>query len=265
MKKISTIILSTFLILFFAGLVRADYPTDYQSYIDKMGIYLNAHNTYLTARANYLASQNIDARDKAMAATLKMLQARDDVMTSYSTVIKTKVLITQGIPLLDQSSYASRFDSEISWYNLHNTRLTSAGSLDDLVRDSDEASSQFTNSTSILIYTSIVALGAGNNAYIRGELQNEVTILQAKIDEIKANLDKDVSSVERSMIDVKNKLDRSQNKDTDALGLMNAVTSGQQILSRFQAAQSDLSDSNAYLKEANQGMLQIITQIKSAN
>lgn len=242
-----------------------DYAIAYQTYINKTGTYQIAHNNYLTARANYLASQSIDSQDKAMAAGVAMLQARDDVVTSYLTVIKNKILITQGISSGDQSSYATRFDTEVSWYASHSTRLTSAGSLGDLVKDSNEASSQFTSSTSLLIYPSIVALGLGNNAYIREELKNKVATLQAKIDEIKANQDKDVSSIQRSMIDVKNKLDRSQGKDDDAQNLMNAVTNGQRIPNSFQTAEGDLADGNAYLKEANQSLLQIITQIKSAN
>ena len=266
MKQTLTLLLVSLIILFSAKFVFADYASSYQDYINKTGTYQSAYGTFLTARANYLASQSIDSQDKAKAATLKLLQTRDDVVTSYLNAIKTKIQNTLGISDGDKASFVSRLDTEISWFNNHNSRLSSAGSLDDLVSDSDEAKAEYENSTLILVYQSIVALGIGNNSYIRGEINNEITVLQAKIDEIKANQDKDVSSIERSLVDVKNKLSRSQTKDSEAANLINSIKpTDQQKDNDFQDAEVDLANSNSYLKEANNSLLQIISQIKSAN
>ena len=255
-------------VLFFVILtheVRADYASSYQDYINKTGVYQSDYNNYLTARANYLASQSIDSQDKAKATTLKMLQSRDDVVSSFLTAMKSKIQSTQGISSSDQGSFSSRADTEIGWYNAHRTRLSSAGSLDDLVADSDEAKAQY-DSTSLLVYQSVVALGIANNSYIRNEINNEISTLRAKIDEIKANQDKDVSLIERSLVDVQNKLSRSQTKDSDAANLVNSIKpTDRQKSNDFQDSQSDVADSNSYLKEANDGLLQIISQIKSAN
>lgn len=274
MKKIIAVFLFPFIVFLSTNLILAQSPTPtgnayavaYQDYINKTGIYQVAHGNYLTARANYLSSQSLDSQDKAMKATLAMLQARDQATISYLTAVKIKVQTTQGVSQIDENSLQAQLDNEIGWYSAHNTKLPSAGSLSDLVSDSDDAKAELNGPTLIVVYNAIVTLGIGNNTYIRGELNNEISTLRAKIDEIKANQDKDVSSIERSLIDVQNKIDRSQSKDNDAKSLINGVKpTDTQKDNNFQDAQSDISNSNSYLKEANQGLLQIITQIKSAN
>ncbi len=266
MKKSLIILFAMIAVIFSAKIVFADYPAAYQDYLNKTGVYLSTYDNYLTARATYFASGSLDSQQKAMAATLKFLQTRDDVMTSYLTALKLKLQTSQGISANDLNSQSSQIDTQVSWYVSHNTRLSSAGSLSDLVSDSDEAKNEFNNLTQLTVYMSLITLGKGTNLYIRNELTSEISLVQTKLDEIKANQDKDVSSEERFLVDVQNKLDRSQAKDSDAANLINSVNpNSQQIYSAFQNAQSDLTDSNLYLKEANQGLLQIITQIKSAN
>lgn len=241
------------------------YATAYQNFIDKNGAYQSSHNDYLTARANYLASGSLDSQAKAMQATLNMLQARDDLMVAYISAMSAKVQASQGISDGDKSSLTSQFNNEISWYNNHRGRLASAGSLNDLVSDSDEAKTRYNNSSFIIIYTGLIDLGAGDNNFIRGELNGEINTLQAKIAEIQSNQDKDVSTIQRSLVDVQNKISRSQDKDGQAVNSLDAlkpsnINGGKNI---FQAAQGELTDSNSYLKEANQGLLQIITLIKT--
>lgn len=266
MKRVGIIVLIIFAAFLFARrVVFADYAGAYQTYINSSGNYQSAYNEYLVARANYLASQSLDAQDKAMAATLKMLQARDALTISYIEAIKAKIQSTQGISSADAGTFSGRIDTEAGWYQSHSTKLTSAGSLADLVSDSDDAKAEYNNSTIILIYQSLIVLGVGNNTYIRGEITNEINILQTKLNQIKANQDKDVSIEERSLVDIENKLSRSQAKDSDAINIVNSIKPGDQVQNDFQDAQSDLIDSNLYIQEANQGLLQIITQIKSSN
>lgn len=275
MKKIASALTILLLTIFGTSVIIAQtpsatpvnniYATAYQDYLNKGGVYQSTYNDYLVARSAYLASQSLDSKDKTMTATLKMLQARDDVMTSYLNAIKIKLQITQGVSPSDVSSLGSQLDAEISYYAGHRTKLTSAGSLDDLVNDSSQAQSQYDSSTLLVIYLSVIDLGAGNNNAIRQELNNEITLLQAKITQIKSNQDKDVSIEERSLVDVQNKIVRSQGKDQDANNLILGIKSSDQNKSNaFQDAESDLTNSNLYLQEATQGLLQIITQIKTA-
>ncbi|CAN5336418.1 hypothetical protein BH10PAT1_BH10PAT1_0620 [soil metagenome] len=265
-RKFLALFLSIFFLLISTKIILADYATSYQSYIDTTGNYQSAYNGYLTARASYFASGNLDSEDKARAATLKMLQSRNNVVVSYLNAVNAKVQATLGLDDGDKSSLQNQINTENSWYTAHTTKLNSAGSLQDLVSDSDEAKSQFQNSTQITIYQNLIAMGVANNSYIRGEIVNEINTLQLKIDEIKSNQDKDTSVVERSLVDVKNKISRSQDKDNLAKNLVGSIKpQNSQGNNDFTDAQSYLADSNSYLKEANQGLLQIIIELKSAN
>jgi hypothetical protein len=264
MKKYILIFVLVFLSLAFVHEAQADYASSYQNYVNSNGLYKDAYNSYLIARSTYLASGSLDSQDKAMQATIKMLQARDSLTTSFLDAVRNKLPITSGVSVSDTSSLTGQLNTETSWYNSHSSRVPSAGSLSDLVNDSNEAKTQFQNSTQNLIYRSVITLGMGNNTFVRGELSTEIGLIQAKIDEIKANQDKDVSVAERSLVDIQDKLSRSQAKDNDANSLINSTKPGSnQSSGIFQAAQKDLTDSVSYLKEANQGLLQIITQIKT--
>lgn len=242
----------------------ADYASDYQNYINQTGVYQIDHNNYLTARANYLASGSLEAQDKARLATLKMLQSRDNLVVAYLAAIRSKVGTLSGLSDGDKGNLTNLLGSEIGWYSSHSVKLSSSGSLSDLVSDSDEAKTQFNSSTLVAVYVSLIDLGAGMNNSIRGQLNGEISTLQAKISEIKSNQDKDVSFIERSLTDVQNKIVRSQDKDNIASSLVNSIKPGDNDAENvFGEAQNDLADSNSYLKEANQGLLQIITQIKT--
>ena len=265
-KKLLVIVFALIIVIFSAKVVLADYASDYQNYVNQGGAYQSAYGYYVRARLNYLSSQSLDSQDKAMQATITMLVARDNYMSSYLTAIKTKMANTQGVNATDQGLISNELSSEIAWYATHSSKIPSAGSLSDLVADSDAAKTEYNGITLNIIYNSLITLGIGNNAYIRGEIENEITTLDAKIAEIKANQDKDTSTIERSVVDVQNKLDRSTGKDTDAKNLISALKpSDSQGTDSFTSAQSDLTDSNSYLKEANEQLLQIISQIKSAN
>lgn len=263
-KKIFAIFIFLSILFFSTKSIFADYAVSYQTYVNSTGVYQSAYNNYLTARANYLASGSLDSKDKAKSATLAMLQARDALTINYLAAINAKIAITLGMSDGDKSSLTNELNTEIAWYNAHNTKLTSAGSLEDLVSDSNDAKNQFNSTTQLAIYQSLTSLGVANNSYIRGELNGEINTLEAKIAEIKGNQDKDVSSIERNLIDVKNKISRSEDKDNSAKDIIASIKpTDQQAGNDFQDSQSNISDSNSYLKEANQGLLQIISQIKT--
>ncbi len=265
MKKFA-ILLSLLIIFLSAKNVLADYQSIYQEYINKTGAYNTTYNNYTIARSSYLNSQSLESKDKALNATRSMLEARDSLIVSYLSAIKEKLKNNKGILESDKSSILGQLDTEIVWYNAHSSKLPSAGSLDDLVADSNEAKTQFNNSTLSIIYGSLVDLGVGDNTFIRGEIVSEVGTLNAKISEIKANQDKDVSLAERSIIDIQNKLTRSMDKDNAAkTAILGLKPTDQQKSNVFSNAMTLITDSNSYLKEATAGLLQVITQLKTAN
>src|SRR6266404_4894997 len=162
MKKFFFIfsVLILFCLIFFLEKkkVSADYATDYQNYVNKQGAYQIAYSDYIRARLNYLSSQSLDSQNKGMKATITMLQARDELVVSYLTEVNTKIQNTKGIDSGTQSSLGSQLTTEISWYNAHAIKVTSAGNLQDLVTDSDEAKTEWNNLTLSIAYSSLIDL-----------------------------------------------------------------------------------------------------------
>src|SRR4030042_3151799 len=100
MKKITCYTVLSIIILFFSlkvvfaqspTAIPNEYATAYQDYLNKGGEYQAAHNDYQIARSTYLASQSLDSKEKARLATLKMLQARDTLVSAYLNAIKVKI------------------------------------------------------------------------------------------------------------------------------------------------------------------------------
>ncbi len=264
MKRIAVLFLGLGVLLLAPKVALADLASDYQNYLTSVGTYNSLFGDYVTARANYLASGSIDSQDKAREATLKMLQARDVLLVSYLTALNSRIDSQRGISDGDKNSLKGQISNEINWYSLHNNKLPSAGNLDDLVSDSDEAKVRFNDFTTLLVYRSLVNLGVAQNSSIRGDINSQIDNVKSKISEIKSNGDKDTSTIERSLVDVENKIARSQDKDNASLNIVNSIRPNSfNTLSDFQESQQDLTDSQAYLREATRGLLQIITQIKT--
>jgi len=255
-KNISLIFCVVFLLS--VGAVRAQtefsYAKAYQDYEYNLSQYNSAYENYKLAREQYLQFKTITAKDEAKAKTLTMLQTRDNTVKTYLTALRMKIKETDGIPNAEEEALYNRIDPEVKWYTDHKGRLESAGSLEDLVTDSDEAKDHYTF-TNLLIYDSLINILSGKTANLRSVITANIVDLKTIIAIIRQNQDKDVSLMERSLPDIENKLARSQDKEDEALKSNSPKT--------FSQSQSLIQDSYLYLKEANTYLLEIVRQIKS--
>ncbi len=266
MRKIFLILVFTFLTLGTFKSVKAqtfDYNRAYQDYVYNLSLYQKAHTDYQLARAAYLQSQTSGTTGDAVKATRTMLEARDSVVITYLTAIRMKLLETKGVSDSEKSGYFTQIDTEVSWWGSHKARLESAGSLDDLVSDSDEAKDHF-GPAKILMYQTLIEIGVSETTYQRTAMKSVIDLLNQKIAEIRLNGDKDTTSIERFLVEVNNKLSRSEVKEGEAKNIVSSIKpTTQDTSSAFQTAVSDVEDSLLYLKEANKNLKEIVTQIKT--
>lgn len=267
MRKI--IIFIAFLVFLFAVTQKNlnaqsfDFSRAFQDYIYNLSLYQKDYSAYQLAKGAYLDSQTPGSTANAISATTLMLTDRDNVVSTYLTALRMKLLETKGVSDAEKNGFYSLLDTDVSWWGGHKTRLTSAGSLDDLVKDSDEAKTHFAN-TQILSYQTLIEIGISENTNMRTLIQNEIGALNSKIAEIKSNGDKDTSAIERFMVDIQNKLSRSSDKETEARNLMNGIKpDSQNSTSTYQTAVGDIENSLSYLKEADTDLRNVITQIKT--
>ncbi|MGD0523137.1 MAG: hypothetical protein ABSA43_01095 [Candidatus Microgenomates bacterium] len=231
-----------------------DYAKAYQDYEYNLSAYNTAYDDYKLAREQYLQFNTITAKDEAKAKTLVMLQTRDETVSTYLTALRMKIKETDGITDAERESLYNRIDPEVKWYTDHKAKLDSAGTLEDLVSDSNEAKDHY-NFTSLLIYDCLIQIISGKTANLRSMITANETDLKLIINVIRQNQDKDTSLMERALPDIEDKLARSADKDTQAINTNSPTT--------FTQSQSLIEDSYLYLKEANANLSEIVRQIES--
>jgi hypothetical protein len=257
MKKSLSLLILGIVFFILAGVVRAqtvfDYAKAYQDYEFNLSAYNTAYDSYKLAKEQYLQFNTITSKDAAKAATLTMLQARDETVATYLTAIRMKIKESVGIPDSGKEALYTQIDPEVKWWGDHKAKLDSAGTLEDLVTDSDEAKDRY-NFTSLVIYDSLIQILSAKTSYLRTVISGNETDLKSIIETIRQNQDMDVSLMERALPDIENKLARSADKDSQAVTTNSPKT--------YTASQSLIQDSYLYLKEANANLSEIVKQIK---
>lgn len=242
-----------------------DYNRAYADYVYNTQLYNDAYSAYQLARSQYLASNTLVAQNNAREATLKMLQARDEMLKTYLTAIRLRIKETSGISANDLNTAFAQIDNDFVWWSNHKTKLPSAGSLDDLVTDSDEAYAHYP-ATLMIVYQSLSTIFIGRLDSDRSDLGRSIADLKNKVAQIKANGDKDTSQIERSLIDVDNSVSRSVSKQSEAKNIINSLSlekSSGSNEEKFADIKTKLKESLAYMNEAVNLINQIIIQIKT--
>jgi len=241
-----------------------NYEKAYQDYIYTQNIYSKNHADYLLARGQYLQAGTLAAQTKARDATSLMLQSRDDVMTTYLTAVRLRLSESTGVTDSTKEAWYTRVDNEISWYEDHKSRLPSAGTLDDLVNDSDDAVDQFDEITEGLIYEGLTTITIGKVVTFRDQVTDILERLKTKIAEVKANGDIDTTIIDRWVLETENKLTRSIEKQVEAQGLISDLQDPKKKDKQniYNDAISRLQESTQFLKEANNFNNEIIQRIK---
>jgi hypothetical protein len=235
----------------------------YQDYTYNYDIYRRANTEYESYRLQYIQYKTLTAQENAREATVKMLQARDEVVKTYLTALRTRLSETGGIMDDKRSSLYSQIDPAVLWFADHKDKIPSAGSLDDLVKDSDEAADYYIEKE-YMIYDTLVTISIGKIAFIREKQETTLGQIKTKVSEIRANGDKDTAVLERWILDTENRITRSREKEIEALELMSRLKGNQKKinLSVYEEILFKLSESHQYLKDANSYMKEIVNEIK---
>lgn len=192
-----------------------DFARAYQDYVFTRDVYESELSEYRLARSQYLQAKTLVSQSKARDATVEMLQARDDVVTAYLTAIRMRLIETDGVSTTIANGMTDRLDAEIAWYRDHKSRVSSAGSLEDLVADSAEARDQF-KQTESLVYETLSIIADGKTKALRDDLSLLVSDARRKTFEIESNGDFNLSLIQRWIVEAEQKITRSLDKSIEA-------------------------------------------------
>jgi len=221
-----------------------------------------AHRDYLNARSAYLNYHTLTAKEEAKQKTLKMLQLRDESLRTYLNVLKFRLIEAEGIQDFEKSKLTTLIDSETDWYVSHREELTSAGSLEDLVDLSDEGADQW-KTTQAIAYKALTAILTGKQQILRQQINDKINQIEMKLAEIRVNDDKNTASLERWLLESKNRRDKSQQKQDHAEALTDPLI--KEGSKEFSEARILIQESNQYLKESNSYLKEIIREVKIAD
>ncbi len=278
MKKYLAIFPIVLIIFFLLSLTAYNQPygatpfdNAYQEYSLEVEEYRKAHDEYVLARSQYLKFGTLTSTNNAKGAAIVMLQARDDVVISYFKAVKEKVAETQGIPDATRDALNIRIDEETNWLSDHKGRLSSAGSLDDIVKDSDEASMRF-ESADPLIYEALSDVASGKISRFRERLNETFSSVSTKVGEIReeernefAFSTRKLELIDRWIFETENRITRSEEKQVEADATISEL-SGEKKRNAptHNEILAILGESQQYLKEASLFVKEIIREIKTA-
>ncbi len=234
----------------------------YQDYTYNYDIYRRANSEYESFRLQYIQYKTLAAQENAREATVRMLQARDEVVKTYLTAMRTRLSESQGIMDDKRASLNSQIDASVLWFADHKDSIPSAGSLDDLEKDSGEAKERY-GTDEYMLYDTLITISIGKIAFLREKQENTLGEIKTKVTEIRANGDKDTGVIERWILDTEAKITRSREKELEALGLLSKLRGyGSVDVNVYNEILFKLSETHQYLKDANSYMKEIINQIK---
>jgi hypothetical protein len=243
-----------------------DFAKAYKDYVFMSDQYNKAHADYLLARAQYFQAETLASKTKARDATALMLRSRDNVMSSYLTALRLRLSEGEGVDETTKNGLFSRLDADIAWWRNHHDRINSAGTLEDLVVESDLALKHFPISEA-LSYEFLATIPGGKEFVLRNTLNELLSKTKTKVSQIRSNGDHNTTNAERWIIETEQKLTRSLDKEiaVQKLIVSLATVDPKNKTSKsgtYNQAILGLDESLQFLKEASGYLKEVIKQIK---
>lgn len=269
MKKILVILLTLATLLFpqtTNGQDDLTFEKAYADYVHNYDAYKRARNEYELARLNYLSDKTLSSKTKAQDAMLTMMVARDNVVITHLTALRKKLSDTSGFDNSEKESYFSQIDGDVSWHKSHRDGLPNAGSLENLVEESEKAKDKYEETTLILGYHTLGTVQIGKVITFTERLRKIISDINSKVGEIRLAGDKDTGRVERWLLDTEARITRSGQKKDEARKLLLGMDNDPESLGDdFGDFQELIIESNQFLKEAVSYIKEIIKEIKTAD
>jgi len=230
--------------------VFADYNsalTEYNSTFEK---YRTTYADYVSAKNSYLTYKTLNSQTLAIEKTKIFLKTRDDLLISYYTLLKEKMTLTLGIPDYDKNLKNNVIDERVLFLTNHKSTIDAVSSLPDLVQNSkqiDGIQKDLRDETYQIV--GLILIGKVKDQ--SDKLSSSISVISTYINEIKST-GKDVTKLERWLLETNYKRDLAETKLTDARVLFNTLKENYSDESQknFLLGRTTVSEGNQYLKES---------------
>lgn len=232
---------------------RADFEASYQGFLKTYDNYRTNQISYITARNQFLTFGTLISQNEALAAVKNFMLARNDVLMSYISLLRERKVADLYKPLLDE---------EYTLLSDHKNRVPAVGSLQDAVKISKEVESRHIpfQTTSRKIVSSLL-LQKVLDLHTRYQL---LALEAGKLIETLKAQEKDVTSIERWLLDAKGKELLAEQKIQEAGTLVESLTSSnlKNLTEEYNQIQFTIFEANQYIKEALDFLNELSDSIK---
>ncbi|MDO8551120.1 MAG: hypothetical protein Q7S03_00350 [bacterium] len=273
--KVVSLLFTVLLISFFTLLISRvpifaqtqtpgfDFSKAYQDYIYNYNLYRDSHISYESAKGEYRNYQTLSAQTKALEATRDMLRKRDEVLRTYFTALRMKLVESTGVTNYDQSVSFLRLDTEVNWLAVHKDSLSSPSTLEDLVKSSQAVEGKNIN-FELLSYQSLGLILSGKENALREKINSQTDKIDTELEIMKKD-GENVDKLQWWLIEAKKKINLSKDKQAAAETKINSLKDASYINNRqatYNKAQLLYEESNQYLKEGLNFLSEITDSIK---
>lgn len=240
---------------------------DYQTQIEE---YQTAHQEYILRRSQYMRFRTLQSKQDAIAATVKMMQKRDDVTIAYLKTLKERLNEADGVNDQKRSALNVRVDAESGWFTDHKGKIPSAGTLEDLIKDNKLANDR-NERAQILYYETLSVISSGKTIDFKERLADVFGQLKLKIDEIKGEQrneyilsDEKLLTLDRWVFEADNKFLRTEEKQAEAdILIAGYIAQRVKATMTYSAVMLRLGETQQFIKEAGSYMTEIVREIKT--
>jgi hypothetical protein len=245
----------------------SDFDVDKLDYLRAYDQYRLDHLSYVAAKSTYLQYQTQITKSQALQATQRMLNSRQDVLIKYLTALKSRVIASPGLSSSEVESLIIDLDNELQWLRETAQLFNDADDLKDLTNLSKKVESEHQKIERIAYHSLGKILVAKERVFHQSvvdlhKLTNDQIIRARTEGAIKTEI------MERWLLDASDKIELSEIKESEALVKLDEIRDRDKHPNKhkkFVTYQLLVDETNQYLKEATQLMLETVKQMKHAN
>ncbi|MFC1789971.1 hypothetical protein ACFLZP_00635 [Patescibacteria group bacterium] len=235
----------------------------YQEYLNVYDIYREDYKNYQLAKSQYETYQTLASKTIALERMTILLQTRTDVLIAFTIALRHHIAETTKIASSELNLLYLQLDDQIDWYREHKDTLTSAGSIPDLVKLSNEAQKRYSLLES-LIYQSLLEVYTFQEDRLHQRVQDQINAVEKKVLGLRTEGERDTSTLERWLLEVKNRKERANEKITEARPIkVSSKDNSRSKRNTYNRGIKLLEQSHQYLKETSLALMEIIGEIKN--
>lgn len=174
-----------------------------QTYKGQLEAYRTAHNRYLIAKQQYSQLQTLTSLEEAVKATREAMVARNDVLLTYLTLLRLKLIQATGINLTQKDPAIAEIEAAHEWLTQHQSDAKAATDRYQLLAVADAFSTR-QESISALSYKtlSLLAIGKLQSVYDKTGLLSE----QVEVEVVSGKADVKQEERKRAMVEIEREL-----------------------------------------------------------